>query len=87
MNDSSLEGILKELAGYADMKPFECIGTIEEVKLALSVSIAIGPIHYRHCSKLLRTSNCHHPKSHNFVKKLIHKFSSQDELSLLNIHL
>ena len=85
MNDSSLEGILKELAGYADMKPFECIGTIEEVKLALSVSIANRPHPLPALLEIASHFELPSPENlHNFVKNLNpHNFLRQDELSLL----
>lgn len=35
-DDPELQGILDELTGNAETKPFECIGTIEEVNLALT---------------------------------------------------
>ena len=35
----SLEQSLKELRGLTDVKPFECVGTIEEVNLALNQAI------------------------------------------------
>ena len=38
-SDSSLKPILDQLAGIADEKPFECVGTIREVNLALCETI------------------------------------------------
>jgi hypothetical protein len=38
LNDLSLQGTLEELTGVQEVKPFECIGTVEEVKLALQLS-------------------------------------------------
>ncbi len=35
LNDSSLSHILEDLAGMSDEKPFECVGTIQEVKATL----------------------------------------------------
>lgn len=35
LNKKSLEYTLKELCGLTDEKPFECVGTVEEVNLAL----------------------------------------------------
>jgi len=85
MNEPSLEGTLKELAGYGDMKPFECIGTIEEVKLALSVSITKRP----EPLPLLLEIASHfelpsHEILHSFVKNLNpDHFLNPEELSLL----
>jgi UDP-N-acetyl-alpha-D-muramoyl-L-alanyl-L-glutamate epimerase len=38
LDDPSLEDILDQLSGYQDIKPFDCIGTVEEVNLALSLA-------------------------------------------------
>ncbi|TVR43077.1 MAG: hypothetical protein EA394_02085 [Bacteroidia bacterium] len=38
-SDFALKGILEELCGISPEKPFECVGTIEEVNLALSLSV------------------------------------------------
>ena len=35
LNDRSLERIFLELCGYVGIKPFECVGTAEEVRAAL----------------------------------------------------
>lgn len=32
--DRELEGLFKELLGFGDIKPFDCVGTFEEVRLA-----------------------------------------------------
>jgi hypothetical protein len=40
LDDPSLENILQELTGKAAIKPFECIGTVDEVNLALQLSKA-----------------------------------------------
>ena len=37
--DSSLLNIFKELAGYSETKPFECVGTYSEVRYAISLAI------------------------------------------------
>ncbi len=38
-SDFSLKGILEDLCGISPEKPFECVGTIEEVNLALSLTV------------------------------------------------
>ena len=38
-NDTGLIGILEELIGKSDIKPFECVGTIEDVNTALILTI------------------------------------------------
>lgn len=37
LNDNDLLPVLKQLKGEADVKPFECVGTVEEVNVCLSV--------------------------------------------------
>jgi hypothetical protein len=39
LDDPSLEKTLEELSGIAAVKPFECIGTIEEVNVALNEAV------------------------------------------------
>lgn len=39
LNDTNLKEYLLELAGISEVKPFECVGTVNEVNLALSLSI------------------------------------------------
>ncbi len=38
LSDSSLQAYLDELGGWAETKPFECIGTVDEVRQALSMA-------------------------------------------------
>jgi hypothetical protein len=39
LDDPSMESILEELTGIAENKPFECIGTIYEVNVALNEAV------------------------------------------------
>lgn len=39
LNDASMEGLLEQLSGMQDNKPFECVGTREEVNIAICMSI------------------------------------------------
>jgi UDP-N-acetyl-alpha-D-muramoyl-L-alanyl-L-glutamate epimerase len=39
LDDPSMESILNELDGTTEIKPFECIGTVDEVNVALNESI------------------------------------------------
>lgn len=39
LNDASLHEFLDELSGKKEVKPFECVGTTEEVNLAMSAAI------------------------------------------------
>lgn len=38
LDDPQLQSYFDELCGYSDNKPFECIGTVEEVRLALELT-------------------------------------------------
>jgi hypothetical protein len=38
LDDKNLEKDFDELVGIADIKPFECVGTVDEVRIALSLS-------------------------------------------------
>jgi hypothetical protein len=38
LNDASLKHLFNDLAGWSKEKPFECVGTIDEVNLALTLS-------------------------------------------------
>jgi UDP-N-acetyl-alpha-D-muramoyl-L-alanyl-L-glutamate epimerase len=39
LDDPSLEDTLEELSGIAEVKPFECIGTVDEVNVAMRESV------------------------------------------------
>ena len=41
MADASLQPILEELNGTAAVKPFECVGTVEEVRACLNASAKV----------------------------------------------
>lgn len=43
LDDPDLEGIFYELNGSSEIKPFECIGTVDEVNHALDLAIARYP--------------------------------------------
>lgn len=38
LDDASLRGYFEELAGHTDSKPFECVGTIDEVNTAMAMT-------------------------------------------------
>ncbi len=42
MNDESLRPIYEELNGTAAVKPFECVGTVEEVRACINAGISTG---------------------------------------------
>lgn len=39
LNDESLKPILEELSGISPIKPFECVGTLDDVNIALQIKI------------------------------------------------
>ncbi|MCU0371228.1 MAG: hypothetical protein MUC31_07425 [Bacteroidales bacterium] len=39
LDDPALEGIFNQLTGKNEIKPFECIGTVDEVKIALELAL------------------------------------------------
>ncbi|MCK9398728.1 MAG: hypothetical protein M0Q51_01885 [Bacteroidales bacterium] len=43
LDDPALEKTLEELSGIADIKPFECIGTVGEVNAALNEAVKMYP--------------------------------------------
>jgi UDP-N-acetyl-alpha-D-muramoyl-L-alanyl-L-glutamate epimerase len=38
LDDPSLQGIFEQLSGFQEIKPFECIGTVDEVNMAMSMA-------------------------------------------------
>ncbi len=42
MNDESLRPVYEELNGTAEVKPFECVGTVEEVRACINAGISTG---------------------------------------------
>ncbi|MCL2512420.1 MAG: hypothetical protein FWF08_00845 [Oscillospiraceae bacterium] len=38
LNNEGLKGFFDGLAGFSPVKPFECVGTVEEVRLAISIT-------------------------------------------------
>jgi hypothetical protein len=43
LNDPGMEEIFGQLSGISPIKPFECIGTVDEVNLAMDKAIAMYP--------------------------------------------
>ena len=43
LEDYSLEKSFRELTGIDEVKPFECVGTIDEVNLALKMTVEMYP--------------------------------------------
>ncbi len=40
LDEASLEGIFKELIGVTEQKPFECVGTVSEIRYSLKLALA-----------------------------------------------
>jgi len=75
--DDNLLGILEELSGAAGVKPFECVGTIEEVNMALSHATdqtmeqeGALPVLLNH----YRASSLYEQYRHRDIKKLLCDF-------------
>ncbi|MBT6015788.1 MAG: hypothetical protein HOG83_01460, partial [Lentimicrobiaceae bacterium] len=52
LKDNSLDSIFRELTGIAEVKPFECVGTPEEVIAAISAGVGFDNIVYNSARKL-----------------------------------
>ena len=61
MADESLRPILEELNGTAPVKPFECVGTVEEVRACLAATAkAPEPVEGPSVEEILNRFNSHH---------------------------
>lgn len=73
LNDISLEPVFNELAGIADIKPFECVGTPSEVNAALAKAFFNGkntPALVKNHDELI---NEHHIKNFHTLLKTINR--------------
>ena len=71
MADESLRPILEELNGTAAVKPFECVGTVEEVQACMEAVSGNRQI----ADGILRRFNTHHflpPRFEQILKSLLH---------------
>jgi hypothetical protein len=70
-------GYLKELTGIAEVKPFECVGTIVEVNAALHMFIAK---HKHQKLPLLidyySNTTCFAPNDHDLIEKVLNEFNN-----------
>ena len=61
MADASLQPILEELNGTAAVKPFECVGTVEEVRACLAATTKVPePVEGPTITEILSRFNPHH---------------------------
>ena len=61
MADESLRPILEELNGTAAVKPFECVGTVEEVRACLNATAKVPePVEGPTVEEILSRFNTHH---------------------------
>ena len=61
MADESLRSILKELNGTAAVKPFECVGTVEEVRACLNATAKVPePVEGPTVEEILHRFNTNH---------------------------
>lgn len=72
--EEALWPYLRELSGLADVKPFECVGTIDEVKLALQIILAGRekeelPVLLQRYSECVSLSHSQKGLSHNMLNE------------------
>ena len=61
MVDDTLRPILEELNGTAAVKPFECVGTVEEVRACLNATAKVHePAEGPTVNEILHCFNNHH---------------------------
>ena len=61
MADTSLQPILEELNGTAPVKPFECVGTVEEVRACINATAEVPePVEGPTVDEILSRFNTHH---------------------------
>jgi hypothetical protein len=61
MADASLQPILEELNGTAAVKPFECVGTVEEVRACLNATAKVPePVEGPTVEEILSRFNTNH---------------------------
>ena len=69
MADESLRPILEELNGTAPVKPFECVGTVEEVRACLN---AVGTS----TSSVIASAEAPEPVEGPTVEEILHRFNT-----------
>ena len=71
MADASLQPILEELNGTAAVKPFECVGTVEEVRACLAATTKVPePVEGPTITEILSRFNPHHFLPEKFEQML-----------------
>ena len=77
MADKSLRPILEELNGTATVKPFECVGTVEEVRACLAATAKVPePVEGPTVEEILSRFNTHHflpTKFEQILKTALHE--------------
>jgi len=69
LNDETLREFLDELSGKKEVKPFECVGTTEEVKLAMAASLTQYELAGEPVPELLKTTEAISETTLNTVLK------------------
>jgi hypothetical protein len=80
-NKPGFASTLRELAGFTEHKPFECVGTYEEVRAALSHLFSKGIIDTKHDENLQELHEHIQRAPHSDLSKLLAKW---DEHNFLN---
>ncbi|VAW29859.1 hypothetical protein MNBD_BACTEROID07-1832, partial [hydrothermal vent metagenome] len=86
LKDKSLEAMMDELDGKADVKPFECVGTPEEVNAALWKSVEIKQIN-RQFPLVQNAFLSEDMQDKETFHKLLHHFNEEHFLSEKFLHL
>jgi UDP-N-acetylmuramoylalanine--D-glutamate ligase len=77
MADESLRPILEELNGTAAVKPFECVGTVEEVRACLNATVKVPePVEGPTINEILHRFNTNHflpPQFEQILKLALNK--------------
>ena len=74
MADESLQPILEELNGTAAVKPFECVGTVEEVRACLK-DAGISTLRQAQCSMTAAFAKVPEPVEGPTIDEILQRFN------------
>lgn len=89
LNDESLKGLLEQLCGLTDEKPFECVGTIDDVNAAIRYFInkdpkGAKPKLVEHYMKIVGEYSGDESVYENLLKEFgVHNIPSQETTNIL----
>lgn len=76
MADASLRPIFEELNGTAPVKPFECVGTVEEVRACVRAA-GISTLRQAQCSTIAGSAEVPEPVEGPTVEEILHRFNNE----------